>query len=206
MNISQINDFSNETNVFGLQTNLLNKKPISLNFGMRTINSTCFYAKKGEPAYMKAMDADEDDIVSFEEFKDYCEENGISPKDMAKMVQIASSYRTTQAQNDAEKTIEKQCKSEAQSRIKEIGSEAFYAKRGDSKYDKAMDTNNDGKISYKEYLEYCREYAKQSNEKSNTKINKTENNEYKFTSTGKAIKAYALNESAPAEGMVEKIG
>ena len=100
MNISQINDLSNETNVFGLQTNLLNKKPISLNFGMRTINNTCFYAKKGEPSYMKAMDADEDEVVSFEEFKDYCEKNGISSKDMAKMIQIASSYRTTQAQKE----------------------------------------------------------------------------------------------------------
>lgn len=202
MNISQINNFSNETNAFGLQTNLPNKKPMSLNFGMRTINNTCFYAKKGEPAYMKAMDTDEDDIVSFEEFKDYCEENGISPKDMAKMVQIASSYRTTQAQNDAEKTIEKQGKSEAQSKIKEISSEALYAKRGDDKYDKAMDTNNDGKVSYKEYMEYCRENSKVQEQKFNTKISKSVDGKFTTKSIGKAINAYAAQESEQAAGMV----
>lgn len=195
MNISQIND-SKETNAFSLQTNLLNKKTLGLNFGMKTINNTCFYAKKGEPSYMKAMDADEDDIVSFEEFKNYCEENGISPKDMMKMAQIASSYRTMQEQKEVGKTIEKQ------DEAKEIGSEGYYAKRGDSKYDEAMDTNQDGKVSYKEYLEYCQANSKPQEQKFNTKINKSEDGKFTTKSIGKAINAYASQESEQAEGMV----
>lgn len=201
MNISQIND-STETNAFSLQTNLLNKKTLGLNFGMKTINNTCFYAKKGEPSYMKAMDADEDDIVSFEEFKNYCEENGISPKDMMKMAQIASSYRTMQEQKEVGKTIEKQVESRAQSKIEEIGSEAYYAKRGDSKYDEAMDINSDGKVSYKEYLEYCMKNSKVQEQKFNTKINKSEDGKFTTKSIGKAINAYANQESEQAEGMV----
>lgn len=204
MNISQIND-SKETNAFSLQTNLLNKKPMGLNFGMRTINNICFYAKKGEPAYMKAMDADEDDIVSFEEFKNYCEENGISPKDMMKMAQIASSYRTMQEQKEAEKTIEKQYEAEAQSKIKEIGSDAYYAKQGDSKYDKAMDTNNDGKVSYKEYLEYCQAHSKTQEQKFNTKISQSGDGKFTTKSIGKAINAYASQESEQAAGMVYSV-
>ena len=204
MNISQIND-SKETNAFSLQTNLLNKKSLGLNFGMKTINNTCFYAKKGEPSYMKAMDADEDGIVSFEEFKNYCEENGISPKDMMKMAQIASSYRTMQAQKEAGKTIEKQDEAETQSKIKEIGSEAYYAKRGDSKYDETMDTNNDSKVSYKEYLEYCQANSKAQEQKFNTKINKSKDGKFTTKSIGKAINAYANQESEQAAGMVYSI-
>ena len=204
MNISQIND-SKETNAFSLQTNLLNKKPLGLNFGMKTINNTCFYAKKGEPSYMKAMDADEDDIVSFEEFKNYCEENGISPKDMMKMAQIASSYRTMPTQKEVGQTIEKQDEAEAQSKIKEIGSEAYYAKRGDSKYDEAMDINSDGKVSYKEYLEYCMENSKVQEQKFNTKISKSEDGKFTTKSIGKAINAYASQESEQAEGMVYSV-
>ncbi|MBR1776763.1 EF-hand domain-containing protein [bacterium] len=192
MNISQINNSENETNIFSLQTNLINKKPMGLNFGMKTINNSCFYAKKGEPAYMKAMDADEDDVVSFEEFKDYCKENGISTKDMAKMVQISNSYRAMQAQREAEK----------QSEIKEIGAEAVYAKLGEDKYDKTMDANNDGKISYKEYMEYCKDNSKVQKQKFNTQIGKSEDGKFVTKSIGKAINAYA---NKTADSLVENI-
>ena len=106
MDLSQNSISTNSSNSFGLQTNFLNKKPAGLNFGMKTNNNnTAYYAKKGEPMYVKEMDADEDGIVSFEEFKDYCQANGISSKEMVRMVEMANSYRTMQAQKKAEKEI-----------------------------------------------------------------------------------------------------
>ena len=89
MDLSQNSISSNSSNSFGLQTNFLNKKPAGLNFGMKTNNNnTAYYAKKGEPMYVKEMDADEDGIVSFDEFKDYCQANGISSKEMVRMVEM----------------------------------------------------------------------------------------------------------------------
>lgn len=47
---------------------------------------------------------------------------------------------------------------EASAKIREIKSEAkemVYAEEGDSKYDKAIDENGDGKITYDEYMKYC---------------------------------------------------
>ena len=196
MDLSQNNISCNSSNSFGLQTNFLNKKPAGLNFGMKTNNScSAYYAKKGEPMYMKEMDADEDGIVSFDEFKDYCQANGISPREMTKMVQLANSYRTMQAQQKAEKSIEKQSKFENQPEIKEVESEAVYAKRGDGKYDEAMDINNDDKVSYKEYIEYCKEHTKPQEKKSDTRVSESEDGEFKTISTGKAINSYTQNET-----------
>ncbi len=36
---------------------------------------------------------------------------------------------------------------------------AVYAKEGDAKYDKAMDANEDGTVTYEEYIKYCEEHA-----------------------------------------------
>lgn len=152
---------------------------------------------------MKEMDADEDGIVSFEEFKDYCDENGISVKDRIRMTQLASSYRIMQSQKKASKNIQKDQETENKSIV---NAEAVYAKRGDSKYDEVMDTNNDDKITFKEYIEYCKEHSKPQEEKSNTKLEETEEGNFKTTSSGKAIKAYSQNETEPAEGKINDAG
>ena len=203
------NNISANYNGFGLQTNFLNKKPSGLNFGMKTNNNnTAYYAKKGEPMYLKEMDSDEDGIVSFDEFKDYCQANGISSKEMVRMVEMANSYRTMQAQKKAEKSIEKQSKSENQPEIKEVESEAIYAKRGDGKYDEAMDTNNDNKVSYKEYIEYCKEHSQPQEQKSDTKISESEDGEFK--TRGKymndAILSYTQYETETVENFVDEEG
>ena len=85
---------------------------------------------------------------------------------------------------------------------KERDSEAVYAKRGDSKYDKAMDTNNDDKVSYQEYIEYCNKNAHQQDKKSNTTFKTNEDGMFKTTSLSKAINSYAQNESEGAKGLV----
>ena len=207
MDLSQNSISSNSSNSFGLQTNFLNKKPAGLNFGMKinNNNNSGFYAKKGEPMYMKEMDLDEDGVVSFDEFKEYCEENGISPKEMMKMVQLASSYRTMQAQKKAEKEV-KENSSDDKNTIKEVESEAVYAKRGDGKYDEAMDTNNDDKVSYKEYIEYCKEHSQPQEQKSGTRVSESEDGEFKTTSTGKAINSYTQSETESAENFVDEEG
>ena len=195
------NSISSNNN-FGLQTGFFNKKSAGINMNIKTNNNnSAYYAKKGEPMYMKEMDADEDGIVSFDEFKDYCQTNGISSKEMLRMVQMANSYRTRQSQKNAEKEI-KQNASDNKSQIKEVESEAVYAKRGDGKYDEVMDTNNDDKVSYKEYIEYCKEHA--SEKKADTKTEKTEDFETK--NSEKAINSYTQSETEAIENFVDEKG
>jgi hypothetical protein len=57
------------------------------NFGNKNNNSP-YYAKKGEPMYQKNMDSDDDGVISFDEFREYCKSNGISTSDMKKMLEM----------------------------------------------------------------------------------------------------------------------
>lgn len=184
---------------YSLQSTLLSK--LSGGSSVSKDNNTAYYAKKGEPMYMKEMDSDEDGVVTFDEFKEYCEANGISTDDMIRMAEMASSYRTMQAEQKAEKTAPVNTTSP---QIKEVETdEAVYARRGDEKYDEAMDKNSDDKVTYKEYIEYCQENSKPQEQKANTKVQETGDGEFKTTSSGKAVNAYSQNESAPAEGKVD---
>ena len=178
---------NNISGSIGFNSNFNTMKTNNLNFNNhKTNNNAAYYAKKGEPMYMKEMDADEDGVVSFEEFRNYCDEKGISVNERIKMSQLACAYRTMQAQQKAAKKVKEEGKSEKQA-DNEVESEAVYAKRGDGKYDEVMDTNNDDKITYKEYIEYCKENSKPQEEKADTKIEETDSGEFKTTSVGKAI-------------------
>ena len=194
---------SNNSKGFGLQTNFINKKSASSNLVMKTNYNSVYYAKKGEPMYMKEMDEDEDGIVSIDEFKDYCKENDISSKEMAKMMQLASSYRIMQEQKKEES--KKQNKYENQPEETEVETEAIYAKRGDSKYDETMDLNNDDKVSYKEYIEYCQEHAKTKDKKSDTKISELEDEVFNTISTVKILNSYVQSETELENGFVDKV-
>lgn len=194
---------SNNSKDFGLRTNFLNKKPIGSNLAMKNNNKSVYYAKKGEPMYMKEMDEDEDGIVSIDEFRDYCKVNGISGKKMTEMLMLANSYRVTQEQKKKEEN-KKQSKSENQNEEKEIETEAIYAKRGDSKYDETMDLNNDDKVSYKEYIEYCQEHAKTKDKKSDTKISELEDEVFKTINTVKILNSYVQSETELENNFVDK--
>lgn len=201
------NNISNNTS-FGLQSNFLKTNNTGIN-QIHSKSSSAYYAKKGEPMYIKEMDADEDGIVSFEEFRDYCDEKGIPVAERIKMTQMASSYRMMQTQKKAAEKAKKEDEAEKQTETdneSEKETAAVYAKRGDGKYDELMDANNDDKITYKEYIEYCREHSKPQEEKANTKAETTEDGEFKTTSSGKAINAYSQQEFQPAEGRVEDEG
>ena len=207
MALSQIG--SSYDNAFCVSSSALNSKIPALNAQSRTNgSSSAYYAKKGEPMYMKEMDADEDGIVSFDEFKDYCKNKGISSNEMEKMVQMGSSYRelVNQIHNNNEKNTINSISDQTNELLNKINSKndnKSYAVRGDDKYNEAMDSNNDGKVTYKEYIDYCLEHVKNSEQKSNTRAERTENGEFKATSYGKAVNAYARAESQSVQGMYE---
>ena len=69
-----------------------------------------------------------------------------------------------------------------------------------------MDTNNDDKVSYKEYIEYCKEHSQPQEQKSDTKVSESEDGEFKTTSTGKAINSYTQSETESAENFVDEEG
>lgn len=199
MDLSQVSNTSGSSNAFSLQSSLLNQTTSK----KTNSNNSAYYAKKGEPMYMKEMDADEDGVVSFDEFKEYCQANGISNDEMVRMSTLASSYRTMKAQEKAEKNVQQKINGN-KAEVKEAESDAVYAKRGDGKYDEVMDTNNDDKVTYKEYMEYCQEHAQQPQaQKADTKVQETDNGEFKTTSESKAISSYTQSESSNAEGMID---
>ena len=185
---------------YNLPSNTLNKRVSSLDGNtINKGNRDTYYAKKGEPMYMKEMDADEDGIVSLDEFKDYCKEKGISSKEMTKMVQMANSYRTlmNETRTNSEKNPVDSNVNELLEKINSKNNDKTYAIRGDDKYDEAMDSNGDDKVTYKEYIDYCVEHVKNKEQKSDTKIEQTENGEFRTTSAGKAVNAYARSEAQP---------
>ena len=194
-------------NAFCMPSSALNSRVPALNSNSMTNgNTNAYFAKKGEPMYMKEMDADEDGIVSFDEFKDYCHENGISAKEMVRMVEMGNSYRemmnNTQKSSKKTNPIDSQV-NELLEKINSKTNDKVYAVRGDDKYDEVMDSNSDDKITYKEYIEYCVEHAKTNEQKSNTKVEQTENGGFKISSAGKALNAYAQAKAQPTESMFE---
>ena len=164
---------------YSLPSSALNSKVSGV--GGNTIsneNRDSYYAKKGEPMYMEEMDADEDGIVSFDEFKDYCKDKGISSREMTKMMEMGNSYR--ELMNQVQKKEEKSSiiNFEVNDLLEKTNSKTndkIYATRGDDRYDSAMDANSDDKITYKEYIDYCVEHVKTEEQKSNTRVEKTEN-------------------------------
>ena len=168
-------------------------------------DKTAYYAKKGEPMYMAEMDSDEDEVVTLDEFKEYCGSKGMSTRDMVKMSQLATSYRTMQAENETIDYISKLIPN-VSPKLKQAESESVYAKKGDNKYNVSMDSNRDSKITYQEYMAYCQKNAGASHEfKSDAKLEETGNGEFKITNSGKAIKSYEKSEGYYPESLFEDV-
>ena len=66
-----------------------------------------------------------------------------------------------------------------------------------------MDTNNDDKVSYKEYIEYCKEHSQHQEQKSDTKVNESDG-DLETIKTEKAINSYAQSETESAENFVDE--
>lgn len=198
------------SSLYGLQAASLNSKTSGAS---ANDTNSAYYAKKGEPMYMQEMDADEDGVVSFDEFRDYCKEHNISTKQMVNMVDMANNYRTLQANEKASQSIFNKIINPENNKnsITPIDinpsskSEHVYAQRGESKYDESMDLNSDDKVTYDEYIKYCESHAKTNESKSDTKVEKTDDGTFKTSSASKALHAYAKSSSQAPEGKYEEV-
>lgn len=137
------------------------------NLQNKTAGNQTILAKKGQAGYIKDMDLDEDGQVTFEEFNEYCENNGISAQDKLKMATaIIAANKDSKVSNDTAKIAsenEKENKNEDDNKNED---NAIYAKEGDEKYDEAMDENGNGIVTYAEYLKYINEKSLGKNEDS----------------------------------------
>ena len=192
-------------------TNINNKS-----FGIQTNNfsnsKNAVYATKGEPMYQKEMDTDEDGVITFKEFMDYCDKNGIGYKERVLMLNNRLNYQLNKKTEESSEKVKEEAKKaeEVESAEEEINSEKIYARKGDSNYEEVIDGNDDGKITYEEYMEYCR---KQSENPANQEISpkaeavKTENPDTKeeqivVKDYAKAFKSYT-NSEPKAESKIE---
>lgn len=192
-------------------TNIGNKS-----FGIQTNNfsnsKNAVYATKGEPMYQKEMDTDEDGVITFKEFMDYCDENGIGYKERVLMLNNRLTYQLNKKTEESSEKVKEEAKKaeESENTEEEISAEKIYARKGDSNYEEVIDGNDDGKITYEEYMEYCR---KQSENPANQEISpkaeavKTENPDTKeeqivVKDYAKAFKSYT-NSEPKAESKIE---
>jgi len=165
-------------------------------------DNTAYYAKKGEPMYMDEMDSDGDGVVSIDEFKEYCHSKGMSTREIVKMAELASTYRTMKAENEAIDYVSKLTPN-VSPKLKQVetNNEAVYAERGDGKYDEKMDTNSDSKITYKEYMEYCEEHAKTDESKS-----ASSDKDFETKNAEKAIEAYSEGNAEAPDSFIDDEG
>ncbi len=195
--LSNIKDSSDINFGFGIKNSSFKpKQNASLKINNKLNNQinklskdVCYYAKKGEPIYDKKMDTDEDGVITFDELKEYCENNDV---DAEKLLKNWLVYRTVQNEEKVTKEIMKDVDDKEESDEK---SEIIYARKGDEKYDEKMDVNNDDVITYKEYIKYCEEHALQKdNDEKQAKID---------ADTKKALDKYTEYNSKSTDGMVE---
>lgn len=102
---------------------------------------------------------------------------------------------------------------DSSAKIREVQSETqevVYAKEGDKNYDKAMDENEDGTITYDEYMKYCEANAvsQYSENPGKTVVEKNENTDTGILSIrpiniGKALSAYSTSEIHMPEAKIK---
>lgn len=180
---------------------MVNSLDLKLIQGLTSFNNTSInnkndqvvYAKKGDPMYQKEMDADDDGVITLEEFRDYCKEHDISVKQQQQMLRDRLNYQLNTERAESSEQISK-IESEAQ---------AVYAKEGDDKYKEELDYNGDGKITYDEYMKYCEEQEKTQVQPEKAELT-TNEEKVIVKNEGKAINKYAQTEAEETESKVEK--
>lgn len=152
------------------------------------------YAEKGQPMYQKDMDKDEDGIITLQEFNDYCDENDISYAQRKQMLENRLQYQLNTEHAKASEEVRK-----IQPEIEKV-----YAEEGDEEYDKAMDEDGDGKVTYDEYMKYCNEQEEtKEKEPSNAKMER-EDEEVVIKNPVKAVSTYEQTEKGDKEGKIEE--
>ena len=167
------------------------------------LNQTATYAKKGEPMYMADMDSDEDGVVTLDEFKDYCKSKGISTKSMVKMSQMASAFRTMEAESATIDYISKLIPN-AFPKLKEADSNSGSLRGSEYQYNISNDENVENKVSYKKYMEYCEQNVVPNELKSNAEV-KDADGKLEIANSGKALLSYEKNEGHSLESTFETV-
>ena len=155
---------------FGLNKNAQNHKTFGSAFKVKHQNKDLYYAKKGEPMYKKDMDTDEDGTVTMDEFKEYCDANGISAKQRIHMLEAVAMYRMMceKKQKEKEEAEENQ---NSQNDKKEKDS-AVKVDLSKFEINPAADTNGDKKITYTELAKHRLSRCRQEYGYSPSEINK----------------------------------
>ena len=195
-----LGDANTNNQSFGIQNNSFSK------------GKNAVYATKGEPMYQKEMDADEDGVITFKEFMDYCDENGIGYKERVLMLNNRMTYQLNKKAAESSEKVQQEAEKAEESKSTEENndSEKVYARKGDTNYEEVIDGNDDGTITYAEYMEYCRKQSENSADQAfspKAEAVKTENPETKeeqivVKDYAKAFKSYANSESK-AESKIE---
>lgn len=196
MNISSVSEMMKSS--FSVNKNLSNSNKKTSNNKLESnkleqknennIASKIIITKKGQAGYMPQMDLDDDGQISLEEFNKYCEENGISEKEKVALLTVMNygkrDAKVAEESEDASKEINGEEEKETEN--DEENEMNVYARKGDEKYNKKMDENENGVVTYAEYMKYLRDRGEKSEESdsdyqvefvpsSETKSNETEN-------------------------------
>lgn len=163
---------------------------------------TANYAQKGEPMYMAEMDSDEDGTVTLDEFKDYCKDKGIGTREMVKMSQYASMYRTMKAETEAIDYISKLIPN-VHPNLRETNSDSGHLKG--SEYNISNDTNQPNVVNYDEYMKYCENNTAPHELRANTAVEETDDGSLNITNSGKAIDLYGKSESTSLNSTFEEV-
>lgn len=155
-----LSDSNKKTSNNKLESNKLNQKDGN------NIASKIVITKKGQAGYMPQMDLDDDGQISLEEFNKYCEENGISEKEKVALL-TAMNYgkrdeKVTEESEEASKEINGEEGKDTEN--DEENEMNVYARKGDEKYNEKMDENENGIVTYAEYMKYLNDRGEKTEE------------------------------------------
>ena len=196
--------------VTAANNNILDIQSLLLN-GTNKINranngadpKTAQYAQKGEPMYIKDMDTDGDGTVTLDEFREYCKSKGINSREMVKMSNMASLYRTMKAETETIDYISKLIPN-VFPKLKEANSESPHLRQEENKYNISDDKNYENKVNYNKYIEYCQANSPSQELKTSTKYEEKDGY-LSISNSGKALNIYKNSEKHSVASTLEDV-
>lgn len=180
---------------FGIQNNNFSKGKNSV------------YAIKGESMYQKEMDADEDGVITFDEFNEYCDANGIDYKMRILLLNNRMMYKFSKDNEENSKKVKEEAEKAEEAKASEDTETQDSTQTGDVfTLDEIINSDKEEKLTYEEYMKYCEAQAETapkidlSSKAEPVKIKDSETQEEKIIvkNYGKALKSYTVSENASA--------
>ena len=209
MSIYVLCRFGKDSMMTGISLGVTNSSNQLTSFGVNNNNfaksKASVYAQKGEPMYQKEMDADEDGIVTFEEFNEYCDNNGIDYKMRIMLLNNRMTYKLSKDNEETSKKVKEEAENAQKAKETEEETKASTEEDKTSILDKIINGDDEEeKITYEEYMKICEEQAKSAPEKDfsskteTVKVKDAETDEEKVVvkNYGKALKSYSEADSA----------